>query len=156
MRFDRLGTTALVPRSLSHKSQLLAVVGLITEEFLRRFGSADQPRCRWTIMRFAAGQKEGKNTAFSICDCVDFRIAPAARASNRLCLFPLFAPDAERCALMGVESIICVCVDRPPAAERVSLSKDGTLRNSLRFSIKWRQSGAIRKRAASPGPIMVR
>ena len=57
-------------------------------------------------MRFAAGQQEGKKTAFSICDCMDFRIAPAARASNRLVLFPLFAPDAERWALMCVLSII--------------------------------------------------
>ena len=51
-------------------------------------------------MRLAAGQQDGKKTAFSICDCVDFRIAPAARATNRLFLLPLFAPEAERCALM--------------------------------------------------------
>ena len=59
-------------------------------------------------MGLAAGQEDGKKTAFSICDCVDFCVAPAARASNRLALFPLFPPDAERCALMCVESIICV------------------------------------------------
>jgi hypothetical protein len=29
-------------------------------------------------MRLAAGQQDGKKTALSICDCVDFRIAPAA------------------------------------------------------------------------------
>jgi hypothetical protein len=29
-------------------------------------------------MRMAAGQQDGKKTAFSIRDCVDFRIAPAA------------------------------------------------------------------------------
>jgi hypothetical protein len=50
-------------------------------------------------MRFTAGEQDGKKTAFSICDCVDFRIAPTARASNRLALLPLFPPDAERCAL---------------------------------------------------------
>ena len=39
-------------------------------------------------MRLAATQQDGKKTAPSICDCVDFRIAPAARASNRLVLLP--------------------------------------------------------------------
>jgi hypothetical protein len=29
-------------------------------------------------MRLGAGQQDGKKTAFSICGCVDFRIAPAA------------------------------------------------------------------------------
>jgi len=39
-------------------------------------------------------QQDGKKTAFSICDCVDFRIAPASRATNRLLMLPLFAPEA--------------------------------------------------------------
>ena len=40
-------------------------------------------------MCLAAGQKDGKKTAFSICDCVDFRIAAAARATNGLLVLPL-------------------------------------------------------------------
>ena len=28
-------------------------------------------------MRLASGQQDGKKTAFSICNCVDFRVAPA-------------------------------------------------------------------------------
>jgi hypothetical protein len=76
------------------------VVGLVPEKLLCRLGPSDQALCAWTVMGFAAAQEDGKKTAFSICDCVDFRIAPAARAANRLLLFPLFAPDAERCALM--------------------------------------------------------
>ena len=67
-------------------------------------------------MRLTAGQQDGKKTAFSICDCMDFRIAPAARTSNRLALLPLFAPEAERRALTCVESIIWVSVDRPRLA----------------------------------------
>src|SRR5580658_2722581 len=47
---------------------------------------------------------------------MDFCIAAAARAADSLFLLPLFAPEAERCALMCVESIICVFVDRPRAA----------------------------------------
>jgi hypothetical protein len=54
----------------------------------------------------ATGQQDGKKAAFSICDCVDFRVSPAARAADRLLKFPLFAPDAERWALTCVESII--------------------------------------------------
>jgi hypothetical protein len=44
-------------------------------------------------MRLAAGQEDGKKTAFSICECVDLRVAPAARAANRLSLRPPFPPE---------------------------------------------------------------
>jgi hypothetical protein len=64
-------------------------------------------------MRFAAGQENGDQTAPSICECVDLRVSPAARAANSLLLLPPFPPDAERCALTCVESIICVSADRP-------------------------------------------
>jgi hypothetical protein len=37
-----------------------------------------------------AGQKNGKKATFSICKCVDLRVAPAARAANSLLLRPLF------------------------------------------------------------------
>src|SRR5262249_48593491 len=86
-------------------AQVVAVIGLVGEKLFSRFGSADQALGNWTIMRLAAGQEEGKKTALSIRDCVDFCIAPAARASNRLRLLPPFPPEAERCALMCVESI---------------------------------------------------
>ena len=42
---------------------------------LRPYNRAPRPR-----------QENGKKTAFSICDCVYFRVAPAARATNRLSL----------------------------------------------------------------------
>jgi hypothetical protein len=66
--------------------------------------------------------------AFSICDCVYLSVAPAARASTRLFFPPPFPPDAERCALMCVESIICVCVDLPRSA---------TSQNSLSHAASW-------------------
>ena len=97
-------------------AQFGAIIGSVAEHLSGRFGASDQTLRRRTIMCLAAGQQDGKKTALSICDCVDFRVAPAARASNRLVLFPLFAPEAERCALTWVESIICVFVDRPRAA----------------------------------------
>ena len=80
-------------------AQIGAVVSSVAEKLLGRPGATDQPFCRRAIMRLAAGQKDGKKTAFSICDCMDFRIAPASRATNRLPVFPLFAPEAERWAL---------------------------------------------------------
>jgi hypothetical protein len=97
-------------------AQIGAVVSPVAEKLACRPRAADQALCGRAIMRLSAGQKDGKKAAFSICDCVDFRVAPAARAANGLLVLPLFAPDAERCALIWVESIICVSVDRPRAA----------------------------------------
>jgi hypothetical protein len=94
-------------------TQRRAVVSPVPEQLSRRLGSADEAFGYGTIMRLAVGQEDGKKTAFSICDCVELRITPAALASNRLLLLPPFPPDAERCALICVESIICVCVVRP-------------------------------------------
>jgi hypothetical protein len=73
-------------------AQIGAVVSSIAEKLLGRPGAADQPFCRRAIMRLAAGQKDGKKTAFSICNCVDFRVAPAARAANRLLMLPFLRP----------------------------------------------------------------
>jgi hypothetical protein len=81
-------------------SQLGAIVGFVAEQLSGRLGAADQALSRRAIVLLPTRQQDGKKTAFSICDCVDFRVAPAARASNRLVLFPLFPPEAERCALM--------------------------------------------------------
>jgi hypothetical protein len=97
-------------------TQLSAVVGFVAEHLPGCFGAPDQTLGWRTIVSLTASQQDGKKTAFSIGDCMDFRVAPAARASNSLALFPLFAPEAERCALTWVASIICVCVDRPCAA----------------------------------------
>ena len=91
VRNDGLGAAIIEPLA-----QRPAIVGSITKQLFRRLGAADQSLCRRAVVCLAAGQQEGKKTAFSICDCMDFRVAPAARASNRLRLFPLFAPDAER------------------------------------------------------------
>ena len=100
---DGLGAPILQPLA-----QLRAVIGLIAEQPLSRLGPADQACRGWAIVCLATGQQEGKKTAFSICDCVDFRIASAARTADRLVLLPPFPPEAERCALMCVLSIICV------------------------------------------------
>ena len=91
---DNFGTAQLQPAT-----QFGAIVSLVAEHLPGWPGATDQALGGWTIVRFAAGQQDGKKTALSICDCVDFRISAAPRAANRLRLLPLFAPAAERCAL---------------------------------------------------------
>lgn len=92
-------------------AQRLAVVSLVAQKFFRRFVSADQTFRNRTIVCLPAGQKDGKKTAFSICNFVYLRIAPAARASNRLFLLPPFRPMPQRRVL-----IICVLIFRGPQA----------------------------------------
>ena len=69
---DGLGAAAFQP-----VSQFGTIVSLVAEKLPGGFGSTDQTLGGRTIVRFAAAQQDGKKTAFSICDCVDFRIAPA-------------------------------------------------------------------------------
>ena len=105
-------------------AQLGTVISLVAEELGSGLDATDETLGRWAIMRVAPTQEKGKKTAFSICECVDLRVAPAARAADRLFLLPPFPPEAERCALMCVESIICVAVDRPrPASSRKRCSQ---------------------------------
>src|SRR6266542_624018 len=85
----------------------------------RRLHSADQALRDRAIMRLSSGQQDGEKAPFSICECVNLRVAPSARAANSLLLLPPFAPAAERCAFTCVESIICVYVARPfPASSQ--------------------------------------
>ena len=70
---DRLGAALFQPLP-----QFGAVVGLVAEKLAGRLGATDQALCRWAIVRLAAAQEDGKKTAFSICDCMDLRIAPAS------------------------------------------------------------------------------
>lgn len=101
VRDDGFGAAGFEPFA-----QGIAVVSLVGQKLLSGLGAADQALGDRTVVRLTAGQEEGKKTAFSIRDCVDFRISPAARAANRLSLRPPFPPAAERCALMCVLSII--------------------------------------------------
>ena len=91
---DASGATFAEPMA-----QIGAVVSSVAEQLLWRPCATDQALCGWAIMGLTASQKDGKKTTLSICDCVDFRVAPAARAANSLLVLPLFAPEAERCAL---------------------------------------------------------
>src|SRR4051795_10799412 len=75
-------------------------------------------------MRFTTRQQDGEEPPFSICESVYLRVAPSARTANNLLVLPPFPPEAERCALTCVESIIWVSVDRPfPASSRNRFSQ---------------------------------
>ena len=84
---DGLGAAIFQPLS-----QWCTVVSLVAKKLGGGFDATNQALGRRAIMRLAAGQQEGKKTAFSICECVDLRVAPSARAANRLFLLPLFRP----------------------------------------------------------------
>jgi hypothetical protein len=58
-------------------SQRRTVVGFVAEKLAGCSGATDEARSGRAIVRFAAAQQDGKKTAFSICDCVDLRIAPS-------------------------------------------------------------------------------
>jgi hypothetical protein len=73
-------------------AQFGAVVSLVAEHTLRRLYPADQAFCDRAVVRFTSGQQKGDEASFSICECVDLRVAPSARAANSLLLLPPFRP----------------------------------------------------------------
>jgi len=65
-------------RARLDSNQFGTVVGLVAKQLAGLLGATDQTLGWRTIVRLAAAQEDGKKTAFSICDCVDLRIAPAS------------------------------------------------------------------------------
>jgi len=57
---------------------------------------AEQAFSDRAVVRFASGQQNCDEASFSICECVDLRVAPSARAANSLLLLPPFPPAASR------------------------------------------------------------
>ena len=119
---DRLGATLV-----QLLAQFAAIICGVAKHALRWLHSSDKALCDRTIMRLASRQQDGDqapSSICSICECMNLRVAPSARATNSLLLLPPLPPAAERCALICVESIICVLVDRPfPASSRNRFSQ---------------------------------
>ena len=80
----------------SSRSSRSSALSFVAEHAFGSPHSADQAIADWTIVRFASGQQDGDQTSFNICECMDFRVAPTARATNSLLLLPPFPPAAER------------------------------------------------------------
>ena len=66
------------------------IVGSIAEHAPRWSHSADQSLRDRTIVRLASSQQDSDKAPFSICECMNLRVAPSARAANSLLLLPLF------------------------------------------------------------------
>ena len=84
---DRFGSTLI-----QFLTQFSAITGLVAAHAFRRLHSADQSLRDRTIVCFASGQQDGDEAAFSICECVNLRVAPSTRTANSLLLLPLFRP----------------------------------------------------------------
>ena len=69
---DRLGSTLV-----QFLMQLGAVVSLVAEHAFRRLHSADEALRDWAIVRFTSGQQDGDEASFSICECMNLRVAPS-------------------------------------------------------------------------------
>ena len=116
---DRFGSVAF-----EFLAQFVAVISHVAEQMLWRVYPADQTLGERKVVRLTPSQHNCDQASFSICKCVNLRVAPSTRAANSLFLLPPFPPAAERCAFTCVELIICVSVDRPfPASLRNRFSQ---------------------------------
>ena len=76
----------------------LRLFNKIAEHALRWLHSSDQALCERAIVRLASSQQDGDKSSLSICECMNLRVSPSARAANSLLLLPPYgwpAPHAE-------------------------------------------------------------
>jgi hypothetical protein len=102
-RDDRLGSARREP-----VAQAPGVVGSVGDEAHRARHDRQQGACAGEAVDVAGGEFEGARPAALVRQGVDFRRAAAARTPDGVAEGPPFAPAAERCALMCVESIAAV------------------------------------------------
>src|ERR1700730_1081559 len=69
---DRLGSLLI-----QLLAQLGAIIFLVAEHAFRPLPSPHQAPSHGTIVRFSSGQQDGDQAPFSICECVDLRVAPS-------------------------------------------------------------------------------
>jgi hypothetical protein len=99
LRLLRLGITGLVPRRSNWLRNSALSYALSPIVCFDGFNPADQALSNRAVMCFASSQQHRDQAPFSICECMDLRVAPTSRAANSLFLLPHFPPDAERWAL---------------------------------------------------------
>ena len=70
-------------------AQFFAVVGLVTKHPFGGFGSVDEPFGDQAIVRLTTRQQDGDQAPFSICECMDLRVAPAREQPTACFCSPL-------------------------------------------------------------------
>ena len=103
VRDDRNG-----PALAQEEPKAVAVVGGIGGAQARRWQAGKKGQNEAKIATLSGCYLDGERPALAVDNSVDFGRAPAARAADRVVEGPPFAPAAERCALMYVESIVIV------------------------------------------------
>lgn len=107
-----LGATSFQPLP-----QVRAVVGRIADQLGRGLGSSDEARGGRTIVNLAPLRRiERRRPLVSASASIFVLRPPRERPIACFCSPPLCPPEAERCTLTCVLSIIWVSLDRPRSA----------------------------------------
>jgi len=85
-------------------AQARRIIGAIGQQLVAGTAYGQQRPGAGEIVGIAGRQDKGDGSAKIVAQRVDFRRSPAARGANGMMTSPPFAPAAERCALMWVES----------------------------------------------------
>src|SRR5690606_10289990 len=99
------GFGALIGQQLS---QAVGIVGLVGDEPLDRPRRGEKCRSKRNIVDVAGRKQKHAGPPPGVGQCMDFRRAPAARATDGFPEGPPFPPAAERCALMWELSMATV------------------------------------------------
>jgi len=89
-------------------AELAGVVGTVGDQLPRRGDAPEQRRHADQIVGLPGGEAEGQRPSGMIGYGVNFGRPSAARSADGVLEVPPFAPAAERCALMWVESTAVV------------------------------------------------
>ena len=107
-RDDRFASTLCEPVAQSG-----GVVGAVRQKPGRGRYPVQKDFSSGQIVRMTGREREGQGSSRSIGYGMNLGRPSAARASDRLTEVPPFAPDAERWALMWVESMAAVVATTP-------------------------------------------
>lgn len=87
---------------------MVGVIAAIGDQAAERTNGLDQISGDGDVVDVAGGEQKDPGPSLGVGQTVEFRRAPAARATDGLAEVPPFAPAAERWALMWVLSMATV------------------------------------------------